>query len=96
MNTGLNRRTLPSRKRRDHGNAEGSSEANSSGPVETQRSADHHDGRTLGASKRTLIRPASPDFYIGGPMGDEGIVQTELKGSEHLSPHLHQCSPWIL
>lgn len=28
-------------------------------------------------------------------MGDEGIVQTEPKVSEHLSPHLHQCSPWV-
>lgn len=43
MNTGLNRRTLKPAIA-DHGNAEGSNEANSFGPVETQRSAGYQVG----------------------------------------------------
>ena len=70
-----------------HGNAEGSEEANSSGPVETQRPAGHE---MSGHSEhpQMLTRPAS---HV-----DEGIVRTTLKSLEHPSPHLHHKGLWTI
>ncbi len=96
VNTGLIRRTLQP-VRAGHGNAEGSDEANSSGPVETQRSAGlkacseagghsehHNDAKTPRIPLRANRASAS---------WDEGIVRTGSKDSGYPSPHLHHSRP---